>query len=115
MLRAYNSGVNLRTCRFCVCHVADRYAWVPAQLLVGERLMQDFETYGVPTYYMTEPVAEPAGGGNVRIWNCVRRHGVLVPVCEIIIPAAELLVASRIITDAALATFKMEQEMSRAH
>ncbi|SHJ71967.1 hypothetical protein SAMN05444159_1311 [Bradyrhizobium lablabi] len=72
--------------------------------------MQDFEAYGVPTFYMNVPVAEPAGGGNVRVWNCVRRHGVLVPVCEIIIPAVELLVASRIITSAAIETFKMEGE-----
>lgn len=70
--------------------------------------IEDFESYGVPVFYMNVPVAEPAGGGNVRVWNCVRRHGVLVPVCEVIIPAAELLVASRIITSAAMETFKME-------
>lgn len=78
--------------------------------------MQDFEAYGVPCFYMNEPVAESAGGGNVRIWNCVRRHGVLIPVCEIVIPAAEVLIASRIITSAAMDTFKSEREMLlRAH
>lgn len=77
--------------------------------------MQDFDTYGVPTFYMNVPVAEPAGCGNVRIWNCKRARGILIPVCEIIIPAAELIEASRIINSAALATFKMEQELTRAH
>lgn len=60
---------------------------------------------------MNVPVAESAGGGNVRIWNCKRCNGILVPVCEVIIPAAELLVASRIITQAALETFKLGLEM----
>lgn len=77
--------------------------------------MPEFDAYGVPTFFMNEPVAEPAGGGNVRIWNCVRRHGVLVPVCEIIIPAAELLVASRIITVAAMQAFEAERAMMLAH
>lgn len=71
----------------------------------------DFESYGVPTFYMNIPVAEPAGGGNVRVWNCVRRKGVLVPVCEIIIPAEELIEASTIINRAALETFKIDREM----
>jgi hypothetical protein len=76
---------------------------------------EDFDSYGVPTFYMNVPVAEPAGGGNVRVWNCVRKKGVLVPVCEIIIPAVELLIASRIITSAAMDTFKIEGEAKLAH
>lgn len=74
-----------------------------------------FDAYGVPTFYMNVPVAEPAGGGNVRIWNCVRKKGVLIPVCEIIIPAIELVVASRIVGDAAIEAFKREREMMFAH
>ena len=77
--------------------------------------MQDFDAYGVPTFYMNVPVAEPAGGGNVRIWNCKRARGVLIPVCEIIIPAAELVIASRIINEAALEAFQIEREMMPAH
>lgn len=71
----------------------------------------DFEAFGVPTFYMNVPVAESAGGGNVRIWNCKRCRGVLVPVCEIIIPATELLVASRITSAVALDMFNIEREM----
>jgi hypothetical protein len=74
-------------------------------------MTDDFQSYGVPTYYMNVPVAEPAGGGNVRVWNCVRRNGVLYPVCEIIIPATELVIASRIISATALEVFKQEHEM----
>jgi hypothetical protein len=86
-------------------------SFMQPQRVIGVCVMQDFDSYGVPTFFMNEPVAEPAGGGNVRVWNCVRRHGVLVPVCEIIIPAAELLVASRIITQAAMEAFKAERQM----
>ena len=75
--------------------------------------MQDFDRYGVPTFYMNVPVAEPAGCGNVRIWNCKRSNGVLVPVCEIIMPAIELMVASRIIGAAALEAFRDVEQ--RAH
>lgn len=71
---------------------------------------QDFDSYGVKCYYMNVAVAEHAGGGNVRVWNCIRRHGILVPVCQIVIPAVELLVASRIITDAAMEAFQRERE-----
>jgi hypothetical protein len=76
---------------------------------------EDFNAYCVPTFYMTVPVAEPAGGGNVRIWNCALKRGVLVPQCEIIIPAVELLVACRIITSAAMETFKKEGGMLPTH
>jgi len=72
--------------------------------------MQDFDAYGVKCYYMNVAVAEPAGGGNVRVWNCIRRHGMLIPVCQVIIPAIELLVASRIVTDAAMETFQKERQ-----
>lgn len=71
--------------------------------------MHDFDRYGVPTFYMNVPVAEQAGGGNVRIWNCVRKNGVLIPVCEIIIPAVELIAATRIINNAAMETFQIER------
>lgn len=71
----------------------------------------DFDAYGVPTYYMTVPIAEPAGGGNVRVWNCALKHGILVPQCEMIIPATDLLVASHIIREAALKELQKEREM----
>lgn len=76
---------------------------------------EDFASYGVETFYMNVPVAEPAGGGNVRIWNCALKNGVLVPQCEIIIPAVELLVASRIISSAALDVFRMERGTMLVH
>ncbi len=73
--------------------------------------MHDFDAYGVPTFYMNVPIAESAGGGNVRIWNCKRSHGILIPVCEIIIPAADLLTASRVVAQAAMETIKIGLEM----
>lgn len=50
---------------------------------------------GVPCYYVTDVVREDAGDGNARLWNCTIRGGVLVPSCEIIVPALRLLVLSK--------------------
>lgn len=71
----------------------------------------EFDNYGVPTFYMNVAIAEPAGGGNVRVWNCARRHGTLVPVCEMIIPAADLVVALRSLKDTATEVFTLEQSV----
>lgn len=73
--------------------------------------MEDFDTYNCPTFYMNVAIPEPAGGGNVRIWNCTRRHGLLIPVCEIIIPAIDLVIAAREVTQTAMAVFKGENQM----
>lgn len=70
--------------------------------------MQPFDAYGVPTFYMTVAVTEPAGGGNVRIWNCLERSGMIVPVCEIIIPAIKLVTAAQEVAAAAQRIFTME-------
>ena len=71
-----------------------------------------FENYGVPTYYMNFAVAEPAGGGNVRVWNCVKKCGILIPVCEMIIPAVDLVVAAKVVTQAATLVFNQDQMLS---
>ena len=76
---------------------------------------QVLDCVGVPTFYMNVAVAEDAGGGNVRILNCERRGGVLVPVCEMIIPAADLLVAAGVVTDTALQIFKLAQTGDALH
>lgn len=72
---------------------------------------EEFSSYGVPTFYMNVAVTEPAGGGNVRIWNCARRHGALVPVCEMIIPAIDLVLAARTVMEAATEAFTADQMM----
>jgi hypothetical protein len=69
---------------------------------------EHFETFGVPTYYINVAVPEPAGGGNVRIWNCARKHGLLIPQCEIIMPAVDLLIAGRAVAEAATESFNDE-------
>jgi hypothetical protein len=77
--------------------------------------LQTFDAYGVPVFYATDAVPEPAGGGNVRIWNCCDRSGLLVPQCEIIIPAINLVVAARRIADAAQGVFNTEIMNGTAH
>lgn len=68
-----------------------------------------FASYGVPCYYVTKAVPEQAGAGNVRVWNCTERNGVLMPVCEIIIPALSLVVAGKLVAETALEIFNREQ------
>jgi hypothetical protein len=77
--------------------------------------MQGFDAFGVPVFYVTVTVPEPAGGGNVRIWNCCDRSGILVPQCEIIIPAISLVVAARRIAEAAQEIFSAETRTGTAH
>ena len=56
---------------------------------------------GIPTYFVDTAIPEDAGNGNVRIWNCITRGGVLVPQFEVVIHAAKLLVASSVVRSAA--------------
>lgn len=63
----------------------------------------------VPTYYVTEIIQEDATGGNVRIWNCTRRNGVLIPLFEVIIPAAALLAVGKQVACFAQDVFNAEQ------
>lgn len=77
--------------------------------------MQTFDAYCAPVFYATVAISEPAGGGNVRIWNCCDRSGILVPQCEIIIPAVNLVVAARRMADAAYEIFNSEMMIGTAH
>jgi hypothetical protein len=52
------------------------------------------DTFGVPVYYVTDVVREDAGDGNIRMWNCTKRNGVLIPSCEIIVPAHRAVLIS---------------------
>jgi hypothetical protein len=53
-------------------------------------------------------VPEPAGDGNVRVFNCVTRNGVLIPQCEIIIHSRRLVIAARVVTETAEEIFARE-------
>jgi hypothetical protein len=64
------------------------------------------DTFGVPTYYVTDVVTENAGGGNLRIWNCEMRNGLLIPRCEIISPAMRILSLGRAVSDFAQRVFQ---------
>ena len=77
--------------------------------------MQTFDTFGVPVFYVTVTIPEPAGGGNVRVWNCCDRSGILVPQCEIIIPAINLAMAARRMAEAAQEIFSAETKLGTAH
>lgn len=59
----------------------------------------------VPTYYITDVLQEDAGNGNVRVWNCTRRNGILLPQFEVIIPAASLVTVGRKVSSFAQEVF----------
>jgi hypothetical protein len=63
----------------------------------------------VPTYYVTEVFQEDAGSGNIRVWNCTRRNGVLIPQFEVIIPAASLMAVGKKVANFAQEVFNAEQ------
>lgn len=67
------------------------------------------DVFGVPTFYATDIVTEDAGAGNVRIWNCTRRGGLLVPNSEVIIPAVKLLLIGRHVSSYAQTIFNRDQ------
>jgi hypothetical protein len=67
-----------------------------------------FETFGVPCFFVTSIIAEDAGCGNVRVWNCAEHHGVLVPVNEVIVPAIRLMVITRTAQAAAQEAYNAE-------
>ena len=56
---------------------------------------------GIPTYFIDTAVPEDAGNGNVRIWSCITRHGVLIPQFEMVIHASKLLIAAQTVRAAA--------------
>jgi hypothetical protein len=66
----------------------------------SETLMID--AIGIPEYFVTEiGRIEEAGGECLRIYNCIRRAGQLVPVFTVIIPKdAVILCATKVITTA---------------
>jgi len=68
------------------------------------------ESINIPEYFVTHVgQTECAGGGNVRIYNCVKRGRFLVPQCTVVIPAVNLIVAARRVEDAAREVFNMEK------
>jgi hypothetical protein len=74
-----------------------------------------FETFGVPTYFVTSIIAEDAGCGNVRVWNCSDHHGILVPACEIIVPATKLMVITKAAQAVAQESFNREMLVGARH
>jgi len=64
----------------------------------------------IPTYYITDVLQEDAGGGNIRVWNCTRRKGVLIPQFEVIIPAAALMNVGKKVAIFAQEVFNTEKQ-----
>lgn len=63
----------------------------------------------VPTYYIDDVFQEDAGNGNIRVWNYVRKNGVLIPQFEVIIASKSLLMVGRKVADFAQSVFNDSQ------
>lgn len=73
---------------------------------------------GLMEYVVNAVATEPAGYGNVRIYNYVKRGGLLIPQFMCVMAAADLVVASRTVESAAQHVFSMEtaeMRMMAAH
>lgn len=59
----------------------------------GEPDTMMIDAIGIPEYFITEiGRIEEAGGGCLRVYNCIKRAGHLVPVFSVIIPRDALVV-----------------------
>lgn len=52
---------------------------------------QVLDCVGVPEYFFEYSEMEDAGNGLVRIIRCIKRHGMLIPVCSTVSPALSVL------------------------
>lgn len=66
------------------------------------------EVTGLPVYYVDTAVPESAGDGNMRVINCITRHGVLIPQFEVVIHPTRLIIAARNVTAFAESLFNQE-------
>lgn len=79
-----------------------------ATMTMIEETPQIADCFGVPTFFATEVVTEPAGGGCVRLYGCVRQRGLLIPQYQVIMPHTSMLTCSRTAREAALTALKDE-------
>ena len=59
-------------------------------------------------FYTTIGKTEPAGGGCVRVYCCVEREGVLVPVFTVVMPAMSLVIAAKVAQEAGIDAFNKD-------
>jgi len=72
---------------------------------------QVLDTFGVPEYYADRLAeAEDAGNGMVRCVRCVERHGILVPVYSVVVPAFTLIQESPRLREIANKAFRITVE-----
>jgi hypothetical protein len=58
------------------------------------------DAFGVPEYFYTHiGKIEEAGGGCMRVYCCIKREGVLLPVFTVIMPADALGVAGGLVSE----------------
>lgn len=66
------------------------------------------DAYGIPEYFATHVRTEDAGGGCIRIYNCVMKGGLLVPQYTVVFPAACLVTSAKIVFEASKRAYMME-------
>lgn len=73
-------------------------------------------TFDVPDVFATTTKIESAGGGCIRIYNCIIKDGIIIPVGNaVVFPAASILRAAEMVQDFARQMTFVELEGSAVH
>lgn len=73
------------------------------------------DAFGVPEFFVTHVgEIEDAGGGNVRVFRCIKRCGVLIPVFSLVTPTFSMIPQAKEIMDAAR-NLVVQEAMERRH
>ena len=72
--------------------------------------MEMLDCVGIPEFFVTKVgKVEPAGGNCVRVYMCVERDGVLVPIYAVIMPALSMITATKRVQESAMCLFNQTQ------
>lgn len=78
--------------------------------------MEMLSTIDVPDVFATTTRIESAGGGCIRIYNCIIKNGVLIPVGNaVVFPAACILTLAETAQDFARKVTLMDMGIAAAH
>ena len=78
--------------------------------------MEMLGTFDVPDVFATTTKIESAGGGCIRIYNCIVKNGTLIPVGNaVVIPATCIIGLSESVQEFARRVALMEMGQAAAH
>jgi len=73
--------------------------------------MEMLDCVGIPEFFATTiGKIEQAGGGCIRAYVCVEKGGLLVPQYAVVMPALNMIAATKRVQEAALCLFNQTRE-----